>query len=368
MRARRPARLTSVVLVAACCAISCRSIGPGTVPRDRIDYMSSIGNSWKQQTLLNIVKLRYGDIPVFLEVSQVIAGYQLQSTLTAGIVGGNPPSSNGLIGPFTVTGSAGTIDTYTDRPTVIYAPLTGVDFLKKLMTPIPPSAVLFLLQSGYAADLVLPITIDSINGVANESKRSMKRAADPRFTRLGALMRDAQLANALQVRIERPKTEGETSMIVFGPSEDPEVVAKQREIRTLLGLRSDVRDLKVYYGGYSGKDDEIDMTTRSMLQVMLELAATVRVPPSDIDEGRAAPGLVAPAPGAVPEAAALAISSGDAKPADAFVAVQYGGRWFWISDTDIRSKFTFSFVMLMFSISETGIKGSAPVVTVPASP
>jgi hypothetical protein len=56
---------------------ACTSIGPGTVLRNRIDYGSSIGNSWKEQTLLNIVKLRYGNTPIFLEVAQVIAGYQL---------------------------------------------------------------------------------------------------------------------------------------------------------------------------------------------------------------------------------------------------------------------------------------------------
>jgi len=75
-----PSRLAAAVLTSLVAA--CTSIGPGTVPHDRIDYASSIGNSWKEQTLLNIVKLRYADMPIFLEVAQVIAGYQLQSALS----------------------------------------------------------------------------------------------------------------------------------------------------------------------------------------------------------------------------------------------------------------------------------------------
>src|SRR5258706_14687567 len=74
---------------------ACRSIGPASVPRDRIDYLGSLGTSWKQQTLLNIVKLRYGDVPIFLEVTQVIAGYQLQTTVAAGVVAGRKPAGDG---------------------------------------------------------------------------------------------------------------------------------------------------------------------------------------------------------------------------------------------------------------------------------
>ena len=113
---------------------ACISIGPGTLPRDRIDYASAIGNSWKEQTLLNIVKLRYADMPIFLEVAQVIAGYQLQSAIGGSFTAGN--FTAGIIGPVTAAGSANAAGTYTDRPTVIYSPLTGVDFLKRLMTPI----------------------------------------------------------------------------------------------------------------------------------------------------------------------------------------------------------------------------------------
>ena len=116
---------------------ACTSIGPSTVPHDRIDYATAIGNSWKEQTLLNIVKLRYADMPIFLAVDQVIAGYQLQSAVGGSFTAGNFNAA--LVGPFTASGSATATGTYTDRPTVIYSPLTGVDFLKRLMTPVPPS-------------------------------------------------------------------------------------------------------------------------------------------------------------------------------------------------------------------------------------
>ncbi|HXA24186.1 MAG TPA: hypothetical protein VNW90_18020 [Acetobacteraceae bacterium] len=58
------------------------SIRPGTVPRDRLDYISAVGESWKEQTLHNIVRLRYGDAPSFVEVSSVISAYTFQGQVT----------------------------------------------------------------------------------------------------------------------------------------------------------------------------------------------------------------------------------------------------------------------------------------------
>jgi hypothetical protein len=355
-----PRRLAAVALGLTVAA--CSSIGPGTVPHDRVDYATSIGNSWKEQTLLNIVKLRYADMPIFLEVAQVIAGYQLQSALSGSFTLGNFTAS--LIDRLTASGGAAAVSTYTDRPTIIYSPLTGVDFLKRLMTPIPPSSVLFMLQSGYSADRIMPIMLDSINGVNNESNR-LRRPADPKFTRLVELMREGQLAGAIQIRIERPKDGAESSLLIFGPSKDPQLAARGREIKSLLGIKPDLRELRVNYGGYSGKDDEIDMLTRSMLQIMLEFAAIVQVPESDVVQGRAGPGLVDTQAAAL-SGPPLRVLVTDTPPQDAYVAVQYDRRWFWVADTDIQSKYTFAIVMLLFSIADTGVRGSAPIVTIPA--
>src|SRR5215472_16683800 len=113
-------------LFASFSASACTSIGPPSVPRDRVDYVNASGTSWERETLLNIVKLRYGHAPVFLSITQVVTGYQFQST-----VGGSLTASNftPVQDVFGVTGFATAQGQYTDRPTIIYTPLTGVDFL-----------------------------------------------------------------------------------------------------------------------------------------------------------------------------------------------------------------------------------------------
>lgn len=77
-------RLLSLWICAVLLGAGCRSIGPSTVARDRFNYSASIGESWKRQTLLNIVKLRYLDPPIFVDVGQIVAGYTLEAGANVG--------------------------------------------------------------------------------------------------------------------------------------------------------------------------------------------------------------------------------------------------------------------------------------------
>jgi hypothetical protein len=195
----------------------------------------------------------------------------------------------------------------------------------------------------------------------------MARPADPQFVRLTQLLYELQQANALQIRIERTK-DGETVNIGFPPAGiAADVAAKIVEVRSILRLVRPAQGYVVRYGGYSGKTDEIAIVTRSMLQVMLELGVVAQVPETDVAAGRATPGSTSNEPVGGTTLVLLKILGGSSAPADAFVAVPYKGRWFWIADTDVRSKLIFGSVMLLFSISDVGVKSQPAMVTVPAN-
>ncbi|HXI72864.1 MAG TPA: hypothetical protein VNN22_21205 [Verrucomicrobiae bacterium] len=340
----------------------CHSIGPGSVARDRFDYSSSLGESWKRQTLLNIVKLRYLDPPIFVDVGQIVSGYTLQTTASAG-GGVNWPSAGTAAGSLAL----GAQGQYTDRPTVTYTPLTGNKFIKGLMTPLPPDSVFFTIQSGWPADGVLFATVSEINGLKNQGTSvSGVTPPDPGFMRVLQLMRKIQLSGAVAMRIRQDSASQETTLLTFRSKDiSPETLADIHELRQLLRLDPDAEDIKLVFGSNPTNDREVAMITRSMMQQMATMASQVEVPAEDVSQGRATPGWETMTNGVSAPRLLKVYSSKDA-PKDAFVAIPYRNSWYWIDDRDLKSKRTFSFMMLLFTLADTGEKEPLPLVTIPA--
>src|SRR5512135_3658827 len=135
----------------------CTSIGPGTVMKDSFDYTGVLSDSWKQRMLINMVRLRYGDTPGFLDVASVINQYSLET----GVSLSGQLARTGAGDTFVGIGGHGT---YTDRPTITDMPLSGEKFARSLMRPLPPSAVVGMIEAGYPIDLVLRVCVESLNG------------------------------------------------------------------------------------------------------------------------------------------------------------------------------------------------------------
>ncbi|HXI50766.1 MAG TPA: hypothetical protein VNH84_04660 [Candidatus Saccharimonadales bacterium] len=352
------------VLLGTSLLAGCHSIGPATVARDRSDYSSSISESWKRQTLLNIVKLRYFDPPIFVDVGQIVAGYSLETTLNAG---GQISSGNAIQGNSALFGASGR---FTDRPTITYTPLTGNKFVKALMTPLTPESVFFLIQAGWPADGVLMAAVASLNGLKNqENSVAGVTPPDPDFVRALELLRNIQRSGAVSLRVQQDAEKKEmkqTSLLTFRSKEvSATTLAEIRELRQLLRLDQEATEFTLVFGGTSAHDKEVAVLTRSLLHIMGTMAAQVDVPPGDIAQGRATPGLPEGADPAQP-GGLLRIHSSSSKPADAAVAVSYRDAWFWIDDRDLKSKRAFAFMLILFTLADTGEKESLPLITIPA--
>ena len=352
----------AIALLASFLLAGCAAIGPHNLSRDRFDYNIAVSDSWKEQTLLNIVKLRYADMPMFLQVTSIVSGYTLETevALTGQVFNaGASPASAALEGS----------GKYIDRPTITYAPITGKEFNKNFMTPVPPRAVLFMMKEGWPTDVLLPLTVEAINGLrAQRSGGAQLRIGDEGYYRVVELLQTIQRAGALGVRVkERKGEEGATVLVLRHENVPAEIVAAKDELADLLGIRPDVQEYTVVYGGAARNDTELAMLTRSTMSIMMDLAGQVTVPPRHVTEGRTFPSLVDTDNAGDDERRLIDIRSGEYKPEDAFVAARYRDQWFWIDDRDFRSKRTFAYLMLLISLTEkSGGKESLPLVTIPS--
>jgi hypothetical protein len=334
----------------------CRSVGPGTVTRDRLHYTTAMTNSWKEQLLLNIVKSRYGDAPAFLEIVSVVSGYSLET----GVSLGGQFSPENLRGDTFVSG--GLSGKFTDRPTISYAPMAGENFVRSLMAPVPPEALMSVIQGGVPADFILELTMQSIAGHYNHGMYAGQlQAADAEFATLLQLIRALQQARAMDTEVLKQGERVEV-WLRFHPTEPSHTVmaGEVARLKALLGVPAEQNRVRVVVGTLAPEAGVVAMRPRSLLQILQTLGAGVQIPVDSTATGSAFP----VHPSQVPSG--FTVHSGKEKPDQAFAAVPYEGLWFWIERRDLPSKTTLAAVTILFNFLAGGSKVS-PVLTIPTN-
>ena len=341
-------------------ATGCVHLGPRVLPSARFHYNEAVARSADEQMLLNLVRLRYRDDPLFLEIGSVVTHYTYGASASAG---GTFRRGGGNEG-----GLATGID-YTEEPTVSYTPLQGKDFVSRLLAPIDPDNLFLLSQSGWSIERLLLCCVQRVNLLANAVA-----AAGPTpdyvpayedFHAAAAAFRRLQIAGRLQV-IER---EQERVLRLLPPPDGAGegADADRIELRRLLGL-DPARDTYRLVSGYAGEHDadEIAFAPRSLLAAMFFLSQAVEPPPGDV-----AAGLVTVTHDAAGQVfdwshvvgRLLRIRSSDDPPEHPAVRVFYRGHWFYIDDADLNSKTTFNLLDFLFAIQAGGGGGQGPLLT-----
>jgi len=351
---------TLAIFILASCSTGCLHprIGPQSLPRDRAAYSNSLSDSWKAETLLNIVKVRYLDPPVFVDVANVVASYTLGQTASVG--GTIVPAGGSNV-------TLGASAALSNSPTITYTPLTGNAYIRGLITPLSPELLFNAIQNGLPADSVLLSSFVSINGLRNQSV-SLEgiTPADPGFHQVRALLRGIQVSGAVRLYVKENPNKEQTRIIALRTKNVPvEILADILELRRLLHLNADATEFELTSAPLPSSDTEIAVQTRSIIELMKNMASQVEVSPEDLSQHRAVPGFETghEMPGVIP---IIRIRSSKQKPNDAFVTVHYRNNWFRIDDDDLASKAAFAQLMELFTMIDTGPRPNLPVVTIPA--
>lgn len=338
----------------AAAAMGCSTVAPTQLKTDRLDFNRAVSDSWKEQALLNLVRMRYGDMPVTLEVASVISSRSLEGQVDVSapaIIGAGSGAETLNLGGRTTVGN---------RPTVTFTPVTGERFTRSMLTPVQPSAIFGLIQSGWSAEFLLRITVHSLNDISQPlGAAAAVRGEDPEFAPLLAAMQRVQASGLLGMQVTRGEGGGGTLLVFRRRAEAaPQVAEDSALIRRTLGLSADAKDFQLVYGVQPRNDREIAVLTRSMFEIMVDMASGVEPAAADLVAGRVRAVQSDRKP-------LVVVRSGEAAPDDAFLAVRQRDTWYWIAGDDLASRRSFAFLMLLISLTETGGGGQAPLITLP---
>ena len=332
---------------------ACTSQGPTRLPPDRFDYNQAISQSANEQMLLNLVRLRYSEIPVFLAVTSVLTQYSYAGTI--GVRGSGGASFGD---PLWQVGASSNF-VYIERPTITYAPLTGDDFAKQLLKPIPSEMVFSLVSSGWPPRDLLLMTMFRLNDNLNMAFE-MSPEAFERFDAFKSIVDQIiELAKRDAMEVEH----GEEKYLVFNRRTDPETRQRIAEFETSMDLDPEIWKFRITDMHMERKPDEVTMRVRSILELMGFLSRGVEIPPAHREQNFAekSTGWEDEAPQRIP----LHVYAQVDPPDDAFVSIYFQDHWFYIAQSDHRSKKSFGLLEYLFQMQAPQSPTMGPLLTVP---
>jgi len=341
---------------------ACSVVGPRSISMGRADYNEAINKTEDEQMLLSIVKGRYGETFSLLAVSGVAANVRFRTN--AGAQVGIGPSSNydGNLVPF----SAGLA--YEENPTITYVPVQGEKYLRQLMSPIPLNMLVLMSRAAGAPTDYLTLLAKRINDMRNPDFLEAPSAVpDPRFQRFVEVSEELKHTGVIQF-VEDPSKEDQFNILITGYA--PTFSEKVRAYLALLGMPMPVEESKdiilpVYSGVKGGGLSGIAISTRSTFDLIEILRAAVKIPQEHVGAGGVAHNY--PPPGLAGKD--IHIHASESRPQRAVLAVKHRGYWFYIDDTDMRTKLFYYLVRTLWSVSiaAAGDQHAAPILTIPVS-
>ncbi len=413
-RGRRPALgrrsfLQLVVLLAAWAGVS-GCVGPKAVRYTRMRYNEVFRDTNDEQLLINIVRLRYADSPVFVDLPNITSQFEIagQGNYLGGYGNQTPGRASLGLGGLSAR----------DTPTLSYHPREGREIAKALLTPLSPD-LLIVVNAGANLEQLLLFAMNDINDVPNA----------PQATTLVPKVPDDNALYLRGIRLLASLKERDATELAFGTNEESEACSDPMPEGSVHGrdLLNAARDGYVYRTHSEGRvtllkrekglylrvrapyvhspemeevarifrltpglstyrikselseevhgklssplgDDTIYMNLRSVLQIMTFLSKGVCLPQEHIISGEAP---VTPDAGGQPydwtriTAGNFVVHVQKHRPRIAEVAVHYRGYWFYIARNDVNSCAALAILEVVFGLQESDGRTAGPLLTLP---
>jgi hypothetical protein len=405
---RQLCRMT-VVLAVWAGASGC--LGPNAVRYTRLRYNDVVRDTNDQQLLINIVRLRYADSPVFIDLPNITSQFEVQGRGSfLGGYGNQTPGRASL--------GYGELE-LRDTPTLSYHPREGREIAKCLLNPLTPD-LFSVVNAGANIEQLLLMTVNDMNDIPNASRATVliPRVPDDntdflRGIRILASLRDRDATELTfgtteetdeeaSAPIRRDAVDGRDLInaahdgYVFRERGDNRLGLYKREKDLYLRIRApfvnspEMEEVARIFKLIPGRDkyrlkpelseeaiqkiphplgnDTIYMNMRSVLQMMTFLSKGVCVPEEHVQKGIAP---MTPGPDGRPfdwtrvTAGNFFVNSQKHRPRDAEVAVQYRGYWFYIASNDVNSRAALAILEILFALQESDGKTVGPLLTLP---
>jgi len=350
-----------IVLICTLATIaSCSSFGHKRVATDSFNYNDAIGRAANEQMLLNLVRLRHFDVPVFLSVTSVLTQY-----VYAGELGIEATTANN--GGF--NNDSAVIDgllLYIERPTISYTPLTGQEFSSQLLTPLSKKTLFSLAQSGWPAEQLLIMSLERLGPFQNltidtSDQESIESINE--FLKAIEILLQLSRDNAIEFRETNINNNSgkETLMLYFNDDSLQQSKLLWQELKQKLNLDPSRNQFHVVNKRTNLQPDEVVIRTRSLLTLMSHLARSIDTVNLNESENQA----IAENKTLYSKLLPINIQKSDDNPTNAFVSVKYNNKWYYISQSDDKSKQSFGMLTYIFLLQAPKPPTTGPLVTVP---
>jgi hypothetical protein len=350
--------LFGLFVILSACHLPSSSVMEG--PGGRNAYNIEVQKTNSEEMLLNLVRLRYYDSPMFLQVSSVTSSFTFKNSASALIsLPGFNQTNPTVLGGETL---------WQNQPTIQYQPLQGQEFANQLMQPLDVTTIQQVIYAGWDIYRVFRLAIQNFldfNNNPKEKELSLeKNIRYKKFIEAITLMNQLQEDGDLQIGVLEKKDENNNGVksIQFAFSAEKEDGKKLADLLQISCRENGSYIINLAQG--FDKKGHVGILPRSILSCMNNLSHSVIIPDKDIEENRAIDLSLKNIKNENAQKI-MSIYSSTIKPYNPYISIKYRDMWFYIKDSDLSSKRTFMLLLELFNLQSAKIRDTGPVLTLP---